>query len=340
MIPQTEKETVQTLDAHRLTRLPVLVVHAHTSCNCRCIMCDIWKISESTSLDPQDLKPHLDSIRALNVQWIVFTGGEPLLSRALPEMCKILRPERIHLTLLTTGLLIKKYAREVAESFDDVVISLDGPAQVHDAIRRVPHGFAVIADGIASVRALRPHFCITARCTLQKSNFRCLRATVRAAKELNLDAISFLAVDLTSQAFNRNLLWPGEKQNEIGLSIDDLSALESEIDALIQENAADFASGFVAESPDKLRRIVRHFRAHLGLERAQSPKCNAPWTSAVLEVDGTVRPCFFHAPIGSIVHGSLDDVINSAKAREFRASLDITTNPICNRCVCSLNYHS
>lgn len=338
MIPQTEKATVQTLDGHRLARLPVLVVHAHTSCNCRCIMCDIWKTSESRSLEPHDIEAHLNSIRALHVKWVVFTGGEPLLSPALPEICRMLRREQIHLTLLTTGLLLTKYAREVVESFDNVIVSLDGPAQVHDAIRRVRCGFTLIADGIASLRRLRPHFDITARCTVQKSNFRYLRATVGAAKELNLDAISFLAIDLASQAFNRDLVWPVERQNEVGLSIDDLATLESEIEALIQENT-DVASGFVMEGPDKLRRIVHHFRAHLGLERAESPKCNAPWTSAVLEVDGTVRPCFFHAPIGSIANTSLEDVINSAKAREFRASLGVPTNPTCNRCVCSLNYH-
>lgn len=343
MIPQTEQETVQAghalTDPHRLTSLPVLVLHAHTSCNCKCLMCDIWKISESRSLDPLDLEPHLDSIRALGVQWIVFTGGEPLLNRALPEICRMLSAEQVHLTLLTTGLLLKKFAREVAESFDDVIVSIDGPPQVHDSIRRVPGGFAVIADGIASIRALRPHFRISARLTVQKLNFRHLRGAVRAAKELNLDAISFLAADLTSQAFNRELVWAVEKQNEIALSISDVSLLASEVESLIQEHREDIESGFVVESADKLRRILSHFRAHLGLEPAESPKCNAPWTSAVVEVDGTVRPCFFHASIGNIANASLADVINGRKARDFRAGLDMRTNPTCNRCVCSLNYH-
>jgi hypothetical protein len=31
-------------------------------------------------------------------------------------------------------------------------------------------------------------------------------------------------------------------------------------------------------------------------------------------------------------------VINGEQALRFRASLDIETNPICQRCVCSLNY--
>jgi Fe-coproporphyrin III synthase len=90
------------------------------------------------------------------------------------------------------------------------------------------------------------------------------------------------------------------------------------------------------ESPDKLRRIVHHFNAYLGLVEPVAPRCNAPWVSAVVETDGTVRPCFFHAPIGNVSEQSLIEVVNSPRALEFRQSLRIAENPICRRCVCSL----
>jgi len=327
-------------ESGQISSLPVLVLHAHSSCNCRCVMCDIWKTNEVKTLRPCDLEPHLSSICALGVRWIVFTGGEPLLNRALPELCGMLRAESIHLTLLTTGLLLKKYAQEVASSLDDVIVSIDGPEPVHDEIRRVAGGFAVIAEGIRALRAARHNVRVTARCTVQRANFQHLRATVIAAKSMGFSGISFLAADLTSQAFNRDLVWPSERQNEIGLSSRELPKLEAEIEMLIQENTEDVRSGFIAESPSKLRRIVRHFRAHLGLERPESPICNAPWTSAVMELDGTVRPCFFHAPIGNAGQSSLAEIINSQKARQFRSELDIATNPTCNSCVCSLNYRA
>jgi radical SAM protein with 4Fe4S-binding SPASM domain len=76
----------------------------------------------------------------------------------------------------------------------------------------------------------------------------------------------------------------------------------------------------------------------LGLQKSESPVCNAPWVSAVVETDGTVRPCFFHRPIGNLGDQSLEDIINSKSALDFRKELDIPNNPICNRCVCSLNY--
>ena len=90
-------------------------------------MCDIWKTREGHEFRAQDLEPHLSSIRRLGVRWVVLTGGEPLLNPELPAVCSMLRNEGIRLTLLTTGLLLQKLATGVAESFDDVIVSLDGP---------------------------------------------------------------------------------------------------------------------------------------------------------------------------------------------------------------------
>lgn len=337
IVPATQQPPENAIE-HRITHLPVLVLHAHTSCNCRCIMCDIWKTNESRSLTPADLEPHLASIRQLNTRWIVFSGGEALLNREWPQLCTVLKSENIRLTLLTTGLLLQKQAAQIVESFDDIIISLDGPEQIHDAIRGVTGAFRLIEQGIIAVRKLRPTLNITARSTVQKANHSRLRDTVAAAKHLNLCGISFLASDLTSDAFNRSTPWTEDRQTQIALSPNEIQALEVEIDKLLEENAADIARHYIAESPDKLRRIAHHFGAHLGLDTIDSPRCNAPWTSAVIETDGSVRPCFFHRPIGNIHDALLEQVLNGADAIYFRAHLDIATNPTCNRCVCSLNY--
>ena len=81
-----------------------------------------------------------------------------------------------------------------------------------------------------------------------------------------------------------------------------ICVLESEVEALID---AGECGGFVVETPEKLRRIVDHFRSHLGLRLPVAPRCNAPWVSAVLESDGVVRPCFFHRPIGTVGQGRI-----------------------------------
>jgi Fe-coproporphyrin III synthase len=327
-------------DLHVIHDLPVLVVHAHSSCNCRCIMCDIWKTPEGKAFRKADLEPHLVSIRRLGVRWVVFSGGEPLMNAELPVLCEILRAENIRLTLLTTGLLLQKCALTVAAGFDDVIVSLDGPPEVHDKIRRVEKAFTLLEAGVKALREQRPEMRITARTTVQKANHCHLRETVCAARRMNLNGISFLAADLTSSAFNRPLLWPASRQDEIGLSLLEVGALEREIEALIQETGRESECGFIAETSEKLRRMPRQFRVQLGLKKGESPICNAPWVSAVIETDGTVRPCFFHAAIGNLREGSLESIVNGEAGRAFRKNLDIANNAICQRCVCSLHYRT
>jgi hypothetical protein len=58
-----------------------------------------------------------------------------------------------------------------------------------------------------------------------------------------------------------------------------------------------------------------------------------------METDGTVRPCFFHRAVGRVTSGNtLFEVVNGPEAAAFRSTLDVATNPICQRCVCSLNW--
>lgn len=335
----TQVQQIPNSRSHVIHELPILILMVHSRCNCRCVMCDIWRTAETRELTLADLTPHLASIRELRVQWVVFSGGEPLMNPGLFALAAALRAMNIRITLLTTGLLLEKYAPQIRDTIDEVIVSLDGSATIHNEIRRVPLAYETMATGIDYLRSLGRDIPIRARTTIQRANHRHLRDTVRAARELGLNSISFLAADVTSTAFNRDLVWPLERQNQIALTHAELAALENEIELLIRENAADIASGFIAESPEKLRRIVRHFRAQLGLEPPIAPLCNAPWVSAVLETDGSLRPCFFHPPIGNIHDTPLTATLNSATALSFRENLDIPTNLTCQRCVCSLNYN-
>ncbi len=322
--------------AHIIRELPVLVLFPHNRCNCRCLMCDIWKIRQTREITANDLAPHLASLRGLKVRWVVFSGGEPLLHSDLESLSRPLRDEGIRVTLLTAGLLLQRYAPKVAASVDDLIVSLDGPQQFHDEIRGIKGAFKRLAEGVAAVRGLRPAIPISARCTVQKTNFRHLCDTVETARQLRLDSISFLAADVTSEAFNRPSGWPSGRQAGIALDGQEVEGLAGQVEALIRECADEIRRGFVVGSPEKLRRIVMHFRAQLGQVEPVSPRCNAPWVSAVVEADGTVRPCFFHQPMGSLQHGPLHEILNSPQALAFRQALDVSTDPVCRNCVCAL----
>lgn len=323
--------------AHQISELPIVVIAPHNQCNCRCVMCDIWRIKESQELTPADLERQIDSFRELRVRWAVFTGGEPQLNSTLFTLAQMLRAEGIRTTLLTAGLLLETQAQEVANNIDDVIVSIDGPPAVHNRIRRVHDAFERVAAGVKRLRELRPDIQICARCTVQKENHSALRASAEAARKIGLKSISFLAADLTSEAFNRGEGWSPERQQRVALSASEVEALHIEIESLIDEYKSDSNSGFVVESPAKLRRIVHHFRAQLGLAEHVAPRCNAPWVSAVVEASGDVRPCFFHPAIGNTRQSTLREIVNGPAALRFRSTLDVVSNPICRSCVCSLH---
>lgn len=334
----TDTRTRAGLDRHRIESLPIVILHVHSRCNCRCTMCDIWQNPQAKEISADDVMRMLPSLDKLGVRWVVLTGGEPLLHGDLASICTPLRARNIKVTLLTTGLLLSRYADRAADLFDEIIVSIDGPAIIHDRIRRVSGAFDRISAGITALHKTESAPPIRARTTVQKANHVHLRETVRAAKNLELDSISFLATDLTSTAFNRELVWPTARQDEVGLSLEETIALENEIERLVEEFREEIDGGFVVESPAKLRRVAEHFRAHLGLTTARAPFCSAPWHSAVIELDGNVRPCFFQPTIGNVSGGTLEAVVNGPTALQFRSALDIEDNPICQRCVCSLNY--
>jgi MoaA/NifB/PqqE/SkfB family radical SAM enzyme len=301
-------------------------------------MCDIWKRKDGREFRAADLDRHSASIRELGVKHVVLTGGEPLLNRDLEVICGFFRDLSIRVTLLTTGLLLEKKVDVVAAGFDDIIISLDGPAEIHDQVRRVPGAFEAVRRGVSGLRERRPDMPISCRATVQKLNRTHLCATVSAARLLGLTSISFLAADVSSAAFNREEPWSRERENEIALNRAELFELEEELELLIRMHQKDIESGFIAENTEKLRRITTRFRERIDGTPPKAPLCNAPWVSAVFEIDGAIRPCFFHEKVGDASQMSLDEAINSPQALQFRASLEVKNNPTCQRCVCSLNY--
>ena len=188
----------------------MLVIFPHNQCNCRCVMCDIWRIREAREITPADLEQHLGSFRKLGVHWVVFSGGEPQLNEQWSSLAQMLRSAGSRVTLLTAGLLLKPQAQVIAACIDDVIVSLDGPPAVHNSIRRISGAFEQMADGVKALHDLRPEMPVRARCTVQKANHHSLRAVVAYAKQIGLTSVSFLAADLTSSAFNRPEGWlPG-----------------------------------------------------------------------------------------------------------------------------------
>lgn len=329
-----------TRSTHRIHSLPQLVLMPHSRCNCRCVMCDIWQANSiRRELSREDLEQQMASLRNLHVQRIVLSGGEALLHPNLWLLCEMLRElnDDLQITLLSTGLLLEAFAADVVRWCDEVIVSLDGARQQHDSIRRVPRAFDRLARGIAALREQRSGYPVSGRCVLQRGNFRDLPNIVAAAHEIGLNRISFMAADVSSTAFNRPEPWQEPRVAEVALDAAETAEFAAVVEDTIQRYAADFESHYISESPQKLRRLPRYYAALNGSAEFPTTVCNAPWVSSVVEADGTVRPCFFHRSLGNIHDQTLETILNSPEAVAFRRDLDVTANPICKVCVCSLS---
>jgi len=326
-----------TLSTHRIHTLPVVVLMPHSRCNCRCVMCDIWKANRNgTEITTEQLAPHIEAFRELGVQWVTLSGGEALMHSNLWALCRQLKRLDVRITLLSTGLLLKKHAADVVRWCDEVIVSLDGSREVHNAIRRVPRAYERLAEGVAALREVEPGIRITGRCVLQRENYADLPNVIAAAREIGLDEISFLAADVSTTAFNRPQLWGDERVAQVALSPNEVADFRRVLEETFERYAHAFSTGYVAESPDKLRRLTRYYGALNGDGDFPPVKCNAPWVSTVIEADGTVRPCFFHEPLGNINEASLPAILNGEKSLAFRRNLDMERDPICRKCVCTL----
>ncbi|UCG25061.1 MAG: radical SAM protein [Chloroflexota bacterium] len=328
-----------TLRTGRIRSLPIVILMPHSSCNCRCVMCDIWKgNADQKQLSQTDIESLLVAFGTFGTRWVVMSGGEALMNRNLFELCQLLRENGIQkITILSTGLLLKKYARQVVDSLDEVIVSLDGSEPVHDAIRRVPRAYERLFEGVQAVKALDPDFAISGRCVIQRLNFADWPNIVDAARHIGLEQISFLAADVSTDAFNRPDLWDDERIEQVNLLPEQLPHMKRVLETLIRDYAADFENGFIAESPAKLRHIHQYYAALHQQGPFPAVECNAPWVSAVVEADGTVRPCYFHRPMGNIRQAALSELINHPKEIAFRQSLDMDKNELCRKCVCTLN---
>jgi MoaA/NifB/PqqE/SkfB family radical SAM enzyme len=314
--------------------LPLLIYSPTSRCNSRCVSCDWWKSSGEDDLARDEIERVAADLPALGVRLVVFSGGEPLVRPDVFEIADCFLSRGIRLHLLTSGLALERHATGIARRFERIVVSLDASTpERYRAIRGVP-GLASVANGVARLRATSPSTRLTARATLHRLNFRELPALIDAAGAMGVDGISFLAADVASSAFGRT----GGSESARSLLLDRTEVAEfgALVERTIATRAEAFASGFVQESPDRLRRLPRHYAAAIGLTPFEAPRCNAPWVSVVLEANGLVRPCFFHPPVGSVRDRSIRELATEALA-DFRKTLDVATNRTCAQCVCALN---
>ncbi|MEX0601691.1 MAG: radical SAM/SPASM domain-containing protein [Bacteroidota bacterium] len=326
---------LNTLTTHAFS-LPVVILYVTAGCNLRCITCSFR--------DPLPNEMRLDEYRklarvlaALGLRHIVFSGGEPLLRKDMPDICRFFESPDIRQSLLTNGLLLEKRYPEMHGVFSEIIVSLDGPdAETHNTIRGI-RSFDQIIRGIRAVLsdASRPR--ISFRTVIQRRNFRSLPAMVEFARSLGVDRISFLAADVLTDSFNRANAGKVVPDEAILLSPEETVEFKDRIDSMVETHRSDFARNFISESPKRMKQIVQYFEAFHGRAPFPPTTCNAPMVSTVITSTGELLPCYFLPSFGNLRSGSLGSQLNSDSATAIRRDVRACVPERCRTCVCTLH---
>jgi MoaA/NifB/PqqE/SkfB family radical SAM enzyme len=283
-------------------------------------------------MTPESVSRLIPEFAKLGTQTVLISGGEPLIHPQWAEIARLLRAGGLQLWLLTSGLSLVKHAARAAELFQSITVSLDGTDRAsYTAIR----GLDAFDNVCAGIRAVA-HEGVPAsvRVTVQRRNYDDLSAFVALARRCDARQVSFLAADVHSkQAFGRS----DDFAADIALQPEDLPLFAQSLSMLEREHAEDFSSGFIAESPHKLRRLLQYYTAICGLGPYPPTRCNAPEFSAVIETSGRVNPCFFiQGPTDVTAANRLDQALNDEMMLQLRREIRGRRRAECSRCVCSM----
>lgn len=115
-------------------RIPITIGWDITNrCNLKCSYCKQYEARDEEADPETTLRVAGEMVKA-GVEVVTFSGGEPLTRSDIRAIADCLKAGGLFLSLNTNGTLIPAQ-REVVRRFDHVKISIDGPEDIHDAIR-------------------------------------------------------------------------------------------------------------------------------------------------------------------------------------------------------------
>jgi 12,18-didecarboxysiroheme deacetylase len=131
---------------------PVVVWNITRRCNLKCVHCyahakDIPFDNELTTEQGKEL---IDDLAAFGSPVMLFSGGEPLVRKDLPQLAAYAVEKGMRAVISTNGTLITpKMARTLKEiGLSYVGISLDGMKEINDRFRGVSGAFRSALEGI------------------------------------------------------------------------------------------------------------------------------------------------------------------------------------------------
>ena len=324
-------------------------------CNLRCRMCAQWGSSgynfgrptrELREVVPaEDYKRMVDDCARFDPAYYIW-GGEPMMYPDIMEVLEHIK-SRGHLCgLITNGTLVEKHAAALmGMGLDSIMISLDGPRELHDEIRGMEGTFDRMSRGLGAIlrersRRRKATPIIILLMTITATNIDAIGRTLEAAEDLGADFVGIYLSWFTNEQIGEEhtdfmerhfgvtpTAWKGYVSD----------AGEIEVERLIEEMRRVRRSRvkvpilFVPDlSEDQIRRYFRDPAHTFGHRR-----CYSPWYVTEIGPNGDVATCRDYPDYvcGNIREESLPTIFNGPRYRRFRRVLkECGLLPICGRC--------
>jgi SynChlorMet cassette radical SAM/SPASM protein ScmF len=181
------------LDPETHYPLTSLYLYLTDQCNLNCSHCWIspgFSQSRQSGIFPGALKKTISEAKALGLQSVKITGGEPLLYRELAELFTFLATEEVTIYIETNGTLIDKNLIKLFQAcnVNQISVSLDAASdKVHDSIRGLNGSFKRTMKGLHLLSESGLNFQIIL--TLQRKNCYEIPDVIRLCETLGAGSL-------------------------------------------------------------------------------------------------------------------------------------------------------
>lgn len=327
-------------------------------CNLRCVMCNLWGDHGSCHLPgnhsrevmaPQEWVRVVRELQPFGAE-ILLTGGEPLLYKKWDHIAEAAKHCQLKVSLISNGTLFERYLPSILDFVDRINVSIDGPEEVHDIIRKQKGHYQKVKRGVELIhrekqkrRQSTPY--INIACTVQEKNQASL---AELADELALWKASLNALIFQHQEFiGEEGMEKSEKiYGKLGQDLEIWRGFtripEMDLDLLIAQKKKLLAKAYPFRifffPPFDDQELRRYYAQPSSFVHSNSKRCIGPWVEALITPEGNFWICPDY-PTGNVKQASIRTLWNNEKAARFRMYLN--TNgplaPVCRACQCFYN---
>jgi MoaA/NifB/PqqE/SkfB family radical SAM enzyme len=335
------------------------------ACNLRCRMCGQWSdegYMRGAAARPrksgdhsEGARPHptltiaawkglVDEVAAHGVGGILLRGGEPFLLPGIVELLDDIAGKGLFTSIDSNGTRLAEFADDLVRIGRlHVTVSVDGPEEIHDAVRGVPGSFQALARGIAAVKEAerRRGTTISKSITFTASpwSLRGLGAMPDVARALGIETLCIVPYYYVPEALGREyerelrqelrtraFSWRGFHHETSGVDSavfrDELRAYKASLGTI-----DDFP--YLPLSEDEYRLWFED-----PIAPVRSPECRNVERLIDVQPTGDANSCvdFPDYTIGNVHEATLEEIWNGERARLFRERRRRKPFAACHRC--------